>query len=73
MKSISLKAPASLGIAKIAQRVMKSVIDHKISLGISGAVAAYLGALCSADAMMYAGAMLAMVAIAPIEKKGGER
>ncbi len=73
MKTISLvKAPASLGIAKIAQRVMKSVIDHKISLGISGAVAAYLGALCSADAMMYAGAILALISVKP-SKKGGER
>ncbi|MBD5288194.1 MAG: hypothetical protein HDS28_03865 [Bacteroides sp.] len=73
MKAISAKVPASLRIAKIAHEMAMCLSHHRIELGITGAAAAYIGCIISADLMMYAGAVLALLSVKPIEKKGGRK
>ena len=76
MKAISAKVPASLRIAKIAHEMamcLSSLSSHRIGLGITGAAAAYIGCVISADLMMYAGAVIALLSVRPSEKKGGRK
>ena len=76
MKAISVKVPASLRIAKIARNAamcLSSLSSHRTELGITGAAAAYLGCIISADMMIYAGAVMALLSVKPSEKKGGRK
>lgn len=85
MKTISVKVPVSLRITKIVRDVaMKIVRDiamkivrevamkvshHSLTIVISGVAMSYLGCLLSIDAVMYAGALMALVAIHPSEEE----
>lgn len=72
MKAIQIKVSANLTIAKIAREVAMKVSHHSLTIGILGAAISYFGCLLSVDAVMYTGALMALIAIRPSVKEGGE-
>ncbi|MBD5386643.1 hypothetical protein HDR70_01990 [bacterium] len=72
MKAISMKAQAMPKIA-LWSLIRTAIETNKISIGITGATAAYLGCILSADVVMFAGAILAMLSVNPSIKKGNEK
>lgn len=72
MKAISMKAQALPKIA-LWSLIRTAIENNKISIGITGATAAYIGCILSADLMMYAGAVIALLSVRPSEKKGGRK
>lgn len=72
MKAISVKAQAMPKIA-LWSFIRTASVSNKLSFGIAGAVIAYAGCLLSADVVMYAGAVLALLSVKPSEMKGGKK
>lgn len=72
MKAISMKAQALPKIA-LWSLIRTAIENNKISIGITGATAAYIGCILSADVVMFAGAILAMLSVNPSIKKGNEK
>ena len=55
MKAISMKAPASLSIAKVAQKMAATVSNHAEALAVISGAASFIGTLTGKD--LFAGVM----------------
>lgn len=70
MKAISVKV-SGISLNSV-QSVLSFVAAHRLHFAVSGAAAAFFGAILSADPVMFVGAAMAIAAVRPENRKGGE-
>lgn len=71
MKAVTINPGGAVG-RSISERMRAALAGKYVTIASIGAVLAYAGAIVNVDAIMFAGAFIALLAIKPT-KKGGEK